>query len=192
MSFLESLFLYNILEALIIMLFCNVLSGDKFNFKDLKYCYFLGAINLSLQYINLLILNSVFQLIYNLFVMFVIMPCVAFVYLHRFYNYKILYCFYSCVFIFITSTLLTNVFNSILNTIFVNTFVNKYYEFIFNISLRVFQLLLIYLLYKGKCIIMKKILKKIASMSVEQAFTAMNQYQPKVPTKLAKEIAEKQ
>lgn len=192
MSFLESLFLYNVLEVLIIMLFCNVLSDNKFKVEDIKHCYILGAINLSIQYVNLLISNSVFQLLYNLIVMFILMPIISYLYFYKIHKYNISHCFYSCVFIFITSTILTNIFNNVFNTIFVNVFVNQYYEFIFNISLRAFQLLLIYLLYKGKCFVMKKLLKKIASMSVEQAFTAMNQYQPKVPAKLAKEISEKQ
>lgn len=39
---------------------------------------------------------------------------------------------------------------------------------------------------------MKKFLKKMAEKSVEQAFTGMNAYQPKVPSKVAKAIAEKQ
>lgn len=39
---------------------------------------------------------------------------------------------------------------------------------------------------------MKKLLKKMAMASVEQAFTGMNVYQPKVPSKVAKALAEKQ
>lgn len=39
---------------------------------------------------------------------------------------------------------------------------------------------------------MKKFLKKMAENTVEQAFTIMNAYQPKVPSKVAKAIAEKQ
>lgn len=39
---------------------------------------------------------------------------------------------------------------------------------------------------------MKKFLKKMAEKSVEQAFTSFNSYQPKVPSKVAKAIAEKQ
>lgn len=193
MLFLESLFLYNVLEVLIIILFCNLLSNDGFNINDIKHCFILGAINLAIQYVNLLISNAIFQLLYNLGVMFVLMPIISFLYF-RFttHKYNIQYCFLACVFIFITSVILTNIFNNVFGTVFIDTFINEYYDFIFNIILRVFEILLIYLLYKGKCSIMKKFLKKIASASVEQAFTAMNQYQPKVPEKLAKEIAEKQ
>lgn len=39
---------------------------------------------------------------------------------------------------------------------------------------------------------MKKFLKKMAENSVEMAFTALNAYQPKVPSKVAKAVAEKQ
>lgn len=193
MLFLESLFLYNVLEALVIILFCNLLNNSKFKIGDIKHCFILGAVNLAIQYINLLISNAIFQLLYNLGVMFILMPIISFLYFRfTIRKYNILYCFLACVFIFITSVILTSIFNNIFGIVFINTFINKYYDFIFNIVLRVFEILLIYLLYKGKCFIMKKLLKKIASASVEQAFTAMNQYQPKVPEKLAKEIAEKQ
>lgn len=192
MSFLESLFLYNVLETLIIILFCDVLSYIKFTLFDIKHCFALGSINLLLQYINLLILNPILQLIYNLILMFIISPIIIYLYFYNSHKYKIRYILYSLIFIFITSTVLTVVFNNVFNTIFINIFINEYYEFIFNILLRVIQLLLIYLLYKGKGFIMKKFLKKIAETSVEQAFTFMNQYQPKVPEKLAKKITEKQ
>lgn len=192
MPFLESLFLYNTLETLIIILFCNVLSDIKFVAADIKHCFVLGSINLFFQYINLLIPNVIFQLILNFGMALFILPLINYLYFYKLKHYKICYLFYSYIFLLPTNCFMTFLFNNIVGKIFENIFIDKYYEFMFNILLRVVQLLLIYILYKGKCFIMKKLLKKIATVSVEQAFTIMNQYQPKVPEKLAKEIAEKQ
>lgn len=192
MPFLESLFLYNTLETLIIILFCNVLSDIKFVTADIKHCFALGSINLFFQYINLLIPNVIFQLILNFGMALFILPLINYLYFYKLKHYKICCLFYSYIFLLLTNCFMTFLFNNIVGKIFENIFIDKYYEFMFNILLRVMQLLLIYILYKGKCFIMKKLLKKIATVSVEQAFTIMNQYQPKVPEKLAKEIAEKQ
>lgn len=151
MTFVTSLILYNPLEVLVIILFCNVLENKKFEMKMLKYCYILGTIFLFIQYINLYIPNLILQFIYNVIVTLVIMPIVAYKYFKHIYKYKLLSCFYSLIFIFISSMLLTQIFNILFGEIFTNVFINCEYEFIFNIILRVVQFLLIFILYKRKC-----------------------------------------
>lgn len=79
MSFVYSLILYNPLETLMSILFCDALTKRKFNVNDWKAVYVLSTVNLLIQYLNIYISNTLFKLTYNIFVNLVVMTITLFV-----------------------------------------------------------------------------------------------------------------
>ena len=69
MNYLLSLILLNPLEALVIILGCNIISGIKFDLKkDIKYIYLLSSINFIIQVLlNLLNYKNDLQSIYRMY-----------------------------------------------------------------------------------------------------------------------------
>lgn len=66
MNLLLSLFILNPLEALVIILGCDLFSNRKFVIRnDIKHCYILGTINLIIQIILNHINASLLSLIVN-------------------------------------------------------------------------------------------------------------------------------
>lgn len=152
MSFLPSLLLYNPLEAFIILLFCNVCSGTKTKTRIILDSYILGTLNFVVQYPNMFLENSMWQLIYNIFVMLILMPVILYLYSKKKYKYRAVICFLSNMFVFATIAFLSWFMNTFIVTTLTNSFTNKTYELIFNLVLRILQLFLIFILYKGKCL----------------------------------------
>ncbi len=152
MSFLPSLLLYNPLEAFIILLFCNVCSGTKTKTRIILDSYILGALNFVVQYPNMLLESPVWQLTYNIFVAIIIMPIILYIFTLKRYKYKFVICWLSTAFLFATVAILSWINNMFVDETFTNCFTDKIYEFIFNLILRVIQLLLIFILYKRKCL----------------------------------------
>jgi hypothetical protein len=58
-----SLLLYNPLEALLLIMFCDIFTKRKMTKLDLLHCLGLGAINLSIQYVTTLVNSPVSSLI---------------------------------------------------------------------------------------------------------------------------------
>lgn len=151
MSFLPSLLLYNPLEAFIILLFCNVCSGTKTKIRIILDSYILGTLNFVVQYPNMLLESPVWQLIYNIFVAIIGMSFTVYLLFKKKYNYSFKLCVGSSVFIFLSSIILIWITNNYIKIIMTNVFDNTLDEFIINLILRVIQLFLIFILYKGKC-----------------------------------------
>lgn len=152
MSFLPSLLLYNPLEAFIILLFCNVCSGTKTKTRIILDSYILGTLNFVVQYPNMLLGNSMWQLIYNIFVMLILMPVILYLYSKKKYKHRAVTCFLSNIFAFITSAGICFAFNNMFECIPNGVFLNGAYEMVANLVLRIVQLFLILILYKGKCL----------------------------------------
>lgn len=152
MSFLPSLLLYNPLEAFIILLFCNVCSGTKTKTRIILDSYILGTLNFVVQYPNMLLENPMWQLIYNIFVMLILMPVILYLYSKKRYKHRAVICFLSNIFVFATIAFLSWFMNTFIATTLTNSFANKAYELFFNLVLRILQLFLIFILYKGKCL----------------------------------------
>lgn len=150
MSFLPSLLLYNPLEAFIILLFCNVCSGTKTKTRIILDSYILGTLNFVVQYPNMLLDGSLIQMVYNIFSVLILMSITVYICFHKKYNFKI--CIGSSVFILISTTFLMWFVNSFIKIILINKFYNGIDELVFNLILRVLQIFLIFILYKGKCL----------------------------------------
>lgn len=151
MSFLPSLLLYNPLEAFIILLFCNVCSGTKTKTRIILDSYILGTLNFIVQYPNMLLENPMWQLIYNIFVMLIVMPFISYIYSKNKFKYKFIICWLANMFALITSAVIVCVVNTFVMPMLSNVFVNSVYELAVNLILRMFQAFLIFILYKGKC-----------------------------------------
>lgn len=152
MSFLPSLLLYNPLEAFIILLFCNVCSGTKTKIRIILDSFILGTLNFVVQYPNMLLESPVWQLIYNIFVAIIVVPIILYIFTLKRYKYKFIICWLSVAFLFTTVAVLSWINNTFIGENFTNCFISKNYELIFNLILRAIQLLLIFILYKGKCL----------------------------------------
>lgn len=152
MSFLPSLLLYNPLEAFIILLFCNVCSGTKTKTRIILDSYILGTLNFVVQYPNMLLENSMWQLIYNIFVVLILMPIIVYLYCYNKFKFSYKICTAANLFILSTGMVVAWFSNTFITTVITNEFENGCYEMIFNLVLRAFELLLILILYKGKCL----------------------------------------
>lgn len=78
------------------------------------------------------------------------MSITVYICFHKKYNFKI--CIGSSVFILISTTFLMWFVNSFIKIILINKFYNGIDELVFNLILRVLQIFLIFILYKGKCL----------------------------------------
>lgn len=150
MNILISLLLYNPLEALLLIRFCDVLTKRTFKLSDLISCYILGTVNLIFQNFRTTFSNPVYILIYDMFVMFIPMILLLFIYYNNVVIYRhsvkritVMNVFMIQIINFITTSLVVNFFNYVFGNIFTFRYVNNYYEFIINICLRIFQLGLI-------------------------------------------------
>lgn len=136
MSFLPSLLLYNPLEAFIILLFCNVCSGTKTKIRIILDSYILGTLNFVVQYPNMFLENPMWQLIYNVFVVLIIMPLIAYLYCRKKFRFSYKICTFANLFILSTGMIIAWVSNTFITTIITNEFENGCYEMIFNLVLR--------------------------------------------------------
>lgn len=152
MSFLPSLLLYNPLEAFIILLFCNVCSGTKTKTRIILDSYILGTLNFVVQYPNMFLENPVWQLIYNTIDTIIFMSFAVYILFKNRHKYPFKICVGSSAFILISSVALMWFVNTRIKVVLTNVFTDKVDELIFNLILRIFQLFLIFILYKGKCL----------------------------------------
>lgn len=152
-----SFLLLNPLEALVVILGCDVFTARKFNLKqDIKYCYILGTINLIIQILLNYCSIGVFGLIINFIVPIFISPILTMFYYNKtFNNYNIRYLqtlIIQCLYIS-SMFLLIYIFNNINNNIYTTIYHNIYYETIINIFKFFIQILMINILKRSfiKC-----------------------------------------
>lgn len=104
LNFWLSALIYNPLEAFILIYFCSIFTKIEINKNIIKHCYLLGFINLLIQYISIYIESKSISFLYDLLIALIISPFVLIFYLKIFIIeiFKIRYCFYSCIFNFIS------------------------------------------------------------------------------------------
>lgn len=150
MNILWSLILYNPLEALTLILFCDMISKRKFRFFDVLHCYILGTINLLFQISRMLFDNKIIILFLDLFVALVIMTIT----LNLYYNKQILsksecekttlkHSFCAIALNYVSIMISTFVLNSLFGKIYDSNYTTSYYEFISNIFIRLIFLLIV-------------------------------------------------
>lgn len=151
MNYLLSLILLNPLEALVIILGCNIISGIKFDLKkDIKYIYLLSSINFIIQVLLNLLNYNIFSLFLNIIIPFLIAPLIIkmiynqYIGCIKYYQALIVQIFYMT-----TMTLTIVIFNYIFdNKIYTTQYINIIADVIVNISKTIFQLLLLNI-YRG-------------------------------------------
>lgn len=148
MSFLPSLVLYNPLEALVIILICDLFTKRKFKLIDIVHCYVLGAINLMIQYISVFINDSALQLIYNIFVSLILTSIITYLYYNLAIKERInlIYAFYALGLQYISVSIAVYILNSIIPNAYTNVISVKY-ELITNLCLRIAQIIIIFTIY---------------------------------------------
>lgn len=147
MNFILNLLIFNPLEAIILVLFINSLSKEKFKVKNLLHCFVLGAVNLLVQYLNIFIKNDIMIFVYDILVALILMPFILYAFVINIYNkpIKISLCFAACLFNFITICLgirftsyfdtfeiwfnSSNIFPRIIDMIYVDSII-KFVQFI--------------------------------------------------------------
>ena len=189
MNFYLSLFLYNPLEAFVLIIFCSMFSYIKINKNIVRDCYMLGSINLFIQYLNKIFTEDIIILVYDTIVSLFLMPLVLFIFLNfNNYNIKFYTCICSCIFNFLTifvGLMFTDTF--CIFEVYFNIKRSIQYEVFVNLIIKILQLFTLILIRYG-VIKLKKILKFIANKNTEKAFTAMQHYQPKLPKALMEKI----
>lgn len=150
MSFLPSLLLYNPLEALILILFCDVFTKRKFKKIDILHCLGLGVINFVFQYASMLMTDSRLVLIYDL-LMVVVTGFILLVYYKTLISkeIKLSHSVYAMIFSFTTIPIVCNLANIIIEDIYKLGFSNKYDELLINLTLRVLQFIVILIIKLG-------------------------------------------
>lgn len=155
MNILVSLLLYNPLEALLLIRFCDVFTKRTFKLSDIISCYVLGIVNLIFQNFRTMFSNPVCILICDMFIMFIPMILILFIYYNNVVIYRhsvkrvtVMNVFMIQMINFITTSLVINFFNYVFGNIFTFRYASNYYEFVVNICLRIFQLGLIIVISK--------------------------------------------
>lgn len=146
MNYLLSLILLNPLEALVIILGCNIISGIKFDFKkDIKYVYLLSSINFIIQILLDLLSYNILSLFLNIAIPFLIAPLVIKMIYNKYIGYiKYYQALIIQIFYMTTMTLTIIIFNYIFdNKIYTTQYINIIADIIVNISKTIFQLLLL-------------------------------------------------
>lgn len=163
MSIVESLLLYNPLEALVLILFCDIFTKRKFKKTDIIHCYILGGLNLFVQSIRYLFSDPMFLLVYDVIVVFIF----GFILLYFYYFLFIGVCIklrvvlFSHIFNYITICFVMFLFNIIFNNVYNSGFSSKIYELLANLSLRILQVVCLFIIKFG-VLIYEKFVKKFS------------------------------
>lgn len=149
MNIIMSLLIYNPIEALLLIMFCNIVTSRKFNKFDVLYLYVLGDINFAAQFIGILIRPVLLSMFYDIFATFVIYP----ISLYLFYNYiicknennriKFSITLLALFLNFVVLSFTANTLNIFLNNGFNGVFNDIYNEFIYNLVARILYVILL-------------------------------------------------
>ena len=189
MSFL----ILNPLEALVVIMGCDIFTNRKFNIsKDIKHVYILGTINLIIQILINLFEVGILSLLLNILVPFIISPYITKIYYNRYIG-NIKYCnvFIVQAIYMVTTAITIYLFNFIFSNIYITKYVNTLYDLATNLTKSFIQVLIIYTLRRIKMKNIKTALIKLASCQVNEAFTWWNSYTPEMPKVLKDEIENK-
>lgn len=188
-----SFLILNPLEALVVIMGCDIFTNRKFNIsKDIKHVYILGTINLIIQILINLFEVGISSLILNILIPFIISPYITKIYYNRYLG-NIKYCnvFIVQAIYMVTTAITIYLFNFIFNNIYITIYINTLYDLATNLTKSFIQVLIIYTLRRIKMKNIKTTLIKLASCQVNEAFTWWNSYTPEMPKSLKKEIEDK-
>lgn len=145
MSLLNSLLLYNPLESLVLVLFCNIAINRLFNKKDFIFCYLLGSVNLFFQYFSTMIISKSISFIIDYLVVFVCMPIILYILYDKLISEKIRFsiCFKAIIYSFVTMSVSIFILNSVFSNAYSFGCINSNYEFIYNALVRLIQITII-------------------------------------------------
>lgn len=157
LNFWLSALIYNPLEAFILIYFCSIFTKIEIHKNIVKNCYLLGFINLLIQYVSIYIESKSLSFLYDLIVALIVSPVILVFYSRLFIIkiFKIRYCFYACIFnfislyisiIFIDSFKLLDIWYSSYSI-----YPSNLYMFITDSIIKIFQFLLLYLFKIGDC-----------------------------------------
>lgn len=154
MSIVESLLLYNPLEALILILFCDIFTKRNFKRIDIIHFYILGGINLFVQSIKFLFSNLSIIFIYDILVNFIFMCIICYFYYNLFMmkpgnRIRFSLILIPQIFNYCTICFVVYYFNSVFNEVYTFEFNSKFYEFLANITVRILQFLIILIIKFG-------------------------------------------
>lgn len=149
MNILLSLLIYNPIEAYTIILLCDVITGNntKININAIEIIYLFGTINLFFQYIPNFVYGSIFYIVINLFIVFIVYPILVYnIYVNIFHNYTtfktaIVAVFIENIFVLVISVVIEALFKN--ESLFFNNdicieFVSNFIIFSIQISLYTF------------------------------------------------------
>lgn len=161
MSIVESLLLYNPIEALVLILFCDIFTKRKFKKTDIIHCYILGGINLLIQSIKYLFSDTTTVFIYDIVSVFVIGSMVLYFYYFIIIgcNIKFKYIIMSHVVNYVFTCFIIFFLNYMFNEVYKFGFKSYEYEFLANILLRICEIT-IFLIIKFGVKLYERHLKK--------------------------------
>lgn len=148
MSFL----ILNPLEALVVIMGCDIFTNRKFNIsKDIKHIYILGTINLAVQIFLHLFKSNILGLLLNILVPFIISPYITKIYYNKFLGeIKYLQIFIVQASYMVTMALTISLFNLIFDNIYITEYINTVYDLSTNLTKSFIQVLMIFILRRIK------------------------------------------
>lgn len=160
-NFTASLFLYNPLEAMILVLFLITINRDKFRFKHISFVMTLGTVNLLIQSIDKLICKDFFVFAYDTVVSLVFMPVTLyFTYFYMFNRSpRITRCFFACCFNFITIFIGLYLVEKLdlYEIVYIGVYANLISELHINLFIRTLQIVCLYFIKFGVWLYYEKI-----------------------------------
>lgn len=143
-----SFLILNPLEALVVIMGCDIFTNRKFNIsKDIKHVYILGTINLIIQILINLFEVGILSLLLNILVPFIISSYITKVYYSKcLCNIKYWEAFITQALYMITTSIIIYIFEGFDSNIYTVNYINLNYEIIINILKTVFQIILIFIL----------------------------------------------
>ena len=147
-----SFLILNPLEALVVIMGCDIFTNRKFNIsKDIKHIYILGTINLIIQILINLFEIGILSLVLNILIPFIISPYVIKIYYNKFLdNIKYWNVFIVQAIYMITTSIIVYLFEGFSSTIYTVNYINLNYEMGINICKTVLQIILIFILRSVK------------------------------------------
>lgn len=162
-NFTASLFLYNPLEAMILVLFLTTINRDKFRFKHISFVMTLGTVNLLIQSIDKLICKDFFVFAYDTVVSLVFMPVTLyFTYFYMFNRSpRITRCFFACCFNFITIFIGLYLVEKLdlYEIVYIGVYANLISELYINLFIKALQIVCLYFIKFGVWLYYEKISK---------------------------------
>ena len=152
MNIPTSFLILNPLEALVVIMGCDIFTNRKFNIsKDIKHIYILGTINLIVQIFLHSFKSDILGLLLNIFVPFIISPYITKIYYNKYLGeVKYIQVFIVQAFYMITTSAIIYLFDGYSNTIYTVNYIDLNYEIGINICKAVFQIILLFILRRIK------------------------------------------